>query len=300
MRRSLLVAAALALTVSFAAIVTPPPAATQTNTTVRRDVVYREVDGEELTVDVFLPPDTGVDHPAVLVIHGGGWTEGDKNEVAWAGRGLAAYGFVGVTVDYRLAPEHEHPAALKDVEAAIRWLRKPRQLDAYDIDPTRIAAAGGSAGGHLAGLLATKGSGPLDRGTRVAAAVSWSGPMDLTIEAARVDRGEHDASGGLPKLLGCEVEHCPAAWARKASPVTYVDASDPPMMFTSARFDPVPLSTVKPMLDALTAVGIEHELVIAPGAGHSETLAPAVSGDTLRFLAAQLAEAPAAGPEPPP
>jgi acetyl esterase len=289
MRRSLLVAAALILTVAYEAAATPDRAAAQTGITVTRDVVYREVDGEELTVDVYLPPDTGADHPAVLVIHGGGWTEGNKDEVRWAGRGLASFGFVGVTVDYRLAPEYEHPAALNDVEAAVRWLRRPRQLEAYDIDPTRIAAAGGSAGGHLAGLLATQGSGPVDRGTRVAAAVSWSGPMDLTIEAARVDNGEHDASGGVPKLLGCEVEHCPAAWAREASPVTYVDASDPPMMFTSATFDPVPLSTVIPMLDALKELGIAHELVIAPGAGHSETLAPAVSGDTLRFLAAQLA-----------
>ncbi len=164
---------------------------------------------------------------------GGGWTEGNKEEAAWAGWGLATFGFVAVAINYRLAPEYEYPAALEDVEAAIRWLRKPRQRDAYGIDPARVAVAGGSAGGHLAMLVAAQGRGRPDRGTRVAAVVSWSGPMDLTLEAALVDSGEHDASSGVPVFLGCEEEHCPERWAREASPFTYVDPTDPPMLFTS-------------------------------------------------------------------
>jgi dipeptidyl aminopeptidase/acylaminoacyl peptidase len=77
--------------------------------------------------------------------------------------------------------------------------------------------------------------------------------------------------------------------------VTYVDASDPPMLFTHAMFDLISLATVEPMLDALADAGVEHDLVIAPGTGHSSSLAPDVADDTVQFLDAHLQE-----PEPTP
>jgi acetyl esterase/lipase len=273
-----------------------PRADAQTGPTVERDVVYRTVDGERLTADVFLPPATGAARPAVLVIHGGGWSEGNKEEAAWAGLGLASFGFVAVTIDYRLAPRYPYPAAVDDVEAAVRWLRRPHQVDAYEIDPARIAAGGGSAGGHLAALLATRGEGRTDRGARVAAAVSWSGPMDLRPEAALVDRDGQDARGLVTTFLGCRADDCPARRARAASPFTHVDPTDPPMLFTSAEVDWVPPETLTPMLDALSAAGVEHELVIVPGTGHSESLALAVGAETLGFLQDHLFPA---VPEPP-
>jgi acetyl esterase len=279
------VAASLAVPgTAFASVATQagePPVA------IDSDVVYRTVDGEDITADVYLPDDSGTARPTVLVIHGGGWTGGDKGSVAWAGLGLASLGYVAVAVNYRLAPDHPFPAAVRDVRAAVRWLRDPRQIETYGIDAARIAATGGSAGGHLAAMLGTLGRGPLDRGSRVAAAVSWSGPLDLTKEAEEVENGER-ARSDIPVFLGCERKQCPARRARRASPHTHVDKTDAPMLLAYAATDIVPSRTARPLVRALERDGVEHALLVSAGSGHSETLAPSLSGETLLFLGVHL------------
>jgi pimeloyl-ACP methyl ester carboxylesterase len=89
-------------------------------------------------------------------------------------------------------------------------------------------------------------------------------------------------------FLGCSKRNCPARRAMRASPLNYVDESDAPMLMAEASTDLIPLSWVQPMADALADVGVEHDLVILPGGGHSTTLAPAVSQDTVAFLDAYL------------
>jgi acetyl esterase len=290
MRRLLAMCVTVVAGVATGVAQTAVPASAQTPLpTAELDVVYRTVDGKKLRADVFLPPEPGDLRPAVLILHGGGWSGGDKRSAAWAGLGLASLGYVAVTVNYRLAPEHPFPAAVRDVQAAVRWMRAPRQRAAYGIDPARIGAAGGSAGGHLAGMLATMGSGSRDRGSRVDVVVSWSGPMDLRKPAARVDRGKDlpDANG-VPVFLACERRDCPAERARRASPLHYVDASDAPILMAEAETDLIPLSWVEPMADALADAGVDHDLIILPGGGHSTTLAPQVSRETVAFLDAYL------------
>ena len=280
---------AVSLTVAASVAVAGTPAGAQAAPTAKLDVVYRTVDGERLRADVYLPSEPGTSRPAVLLLHGGGWSGGDKSEVAWAGLALADLGFVAVSANYRLAPKHRFPASVDDVRAAVRWLRAPRQQRRFGIDPTRVGAAGGSAGGHLVGMLATMGRGRRDRGSRIAVGVSWSGPMDLTEPAAAVDRGRASPTGnGVPILLGCTRRDCPADRARRASPVHYVDPTDAPFFMAEAETDLIPLSWVKPMDTALRRAGVDHELVIEPGGGHSETLAPFVSEDSLRYLVRYL------------
>jgi len=221
--------------------------------------------------------------------HGGGWSGGDKEEVAWAGLALASLGYVAVAANYRLAPEHPFPAAVDDVQAAVRWLRAPRQQRRYGIDPTRIGAGGGSAGGHLVGMLAAMGHGRRDRGSRIAVGVSWSGPMDLREPAADVDHGRASPTGnGVPIFLGCKRRDCPAERALRASPIHYVDPTDAPLFMAEAETDLIPLSWVKPMDRALTRAGVQHDLVIEPGDGHSESLAPFVSEESVAILDSYL------------
>ena len=122
-----------------------------------------------MTLDVYVPVATARNRPAVMLVHGGGWTIGDKetaDEQEKANR-LAALGFVVFEVDYRLAPQHPYPAAVEDVAAAARWIRKDKQVRKYRVDPRRLGALGASAGGHLVAMLATVGSGSRDVGSRV-------------------------------------------------------------------------------------------------------------------------------------
>ncbi len=141
-----------------------------------------------------------------MVIHGGGWIEGDKSSFASREHGVpgnivdfAALGFVAVTINYRLAGEAPFPAALDDCKTAVRWLRAHARD--YNVDPDHIGAFGNSAGGHLAMLLGMAGEdanrggdGPhQDQSSLVQAVVSDSGPIDL-VDQHRRGRSGRSAS----------------------------------------------------------------------------------------------------------
>ncbi|MCH8859223.1 MAG: alpha/beta hydrolase, partial [Proteobacteria bacterium] len=119
--------------------------------TVVPDIAYRE-GNEAWKLDLAMPTERGAaPRPAIIYIHGGGWTKGDKRG-AGIGTvlGYAAKGFVSVSVNYRL--DQDKKACVEDVKCATRWLRA--HAEEYNIDPDRIGAAGNSAGAHLALMLA--------------------------------------------------------------------------------------------------------------------------------------------------
>src|SRR5947207_11532885 len=164
-------AAAAALMITAVAA---PAGATQGGVTVKQDVTYRTVDGEQLGLDVYQPAKKGKNWPAVVVVHGGGWTQGDKALFAQQSNQLAERGFVAFSINYRLAPAHPYPAAVQDVEAAVAWVRK--HAKEYGVDPTRIGALRGSPGGHLVGKPRADGDGSAKTRHRFAADVSWQRP----------------------------------------------------------------------------------------------------------------------------
>jgi len=274
--------AACATTVGLVGIAMPAAAQGEA-VTVERDVVYRTVDGEALGADVYLPAEDGKKRPAVLVVHGGGWVAGEKEWFADQGTQLAEAGYVAVSVDYRLAPAHPFPAAVDDVQAAVKWLRKRKQVKAYGIDPDRIGALGGSAGAHLVGMLGALGRGSLEKGARVAAAVEWSGPMDLTRLVAAFDSGTAPDRVVAP-FLGCTQGDCPAKTAEAASPFTHVDKTDAPILLINSDAELVSLALVQPMVDALEDAGVEHELLVLPGNRHSRAYSADVMDDTIAFF----------------
>lgn len=245
-------------------------AAVYPNVDTLRDFTYSRAGGQPLRLDVCLPPDAASGpsgtRPAILGVHGGSWRSGDKANQSWLGicRWLASEGFVTVSMNYRLAPAARFPAQIEDVRAAVRWLRQPAQLERFAIDPNRIGAIGGSAGGNLVALLGTEGSGATDVGTRIAAVVDLSGPVDLTADGA--------ATPGFRKTqlsyLGCaSYAHCPAA--RAASPVYHVDATDPPFFVAHSTREFIPLSQASEFVAALQAHGVATTFVAEPGTKHS-------------------------------
>mgnify|MGYP006102318345 FL=1 len=103
---------------------------------------------ESLKGDIFFPPKKDKKRPSILIIHGGGWYEGDKSQLRGYGILLARFGFVCFCSSYRLSHEDLWPAQIQDVKCAIRYLRS--NADKLGIDPQRIGVSGNSAGGHLA------------------------------------------------------------------------------------------------------------------------------------------------------
>jgi len=256
----------------------PSPSVAEQN-----DIDYTTVDGEPVLLDAFLPNTSPTKRPAIVLLHAGGWAVGDKTSFVDDARLLSQLGFVVFSLNYRLAPQHPYPAAVDDVRAAIRWLRKPAQVTAFRIDPKKIGAFGASAGAHLAGLLATLGHGSLTRGSRISVAISWSGPMDFTIESDTYTAVEgttnvRDFLGCAPADPGC------LATEAAASPITYVDKSDAPMLIANSEEELVPVDQATRMDGALAAAGVAHQTIIFPGIRHAGSYQPDVWDDTIAFL----------------
>lgn len=104
----------------------------------------------ELHLDVFRPKAEGK-HPAVIMVHGGGWRSGNRSMQVPMAQMLAARGFVTIPVEYQLSMEAKYPAAVHNIKAAIRWVKA--NAAKYNIDTGKIAISGCSAGGQLASLV---------------------------------------------------------------------------------------------------------------------------------------------------
>jgi acetyl esterase/lipase len=158
-----------------------------TEAQILQDLEYARVGERSLKLDLYIPPHKqGERLPLVVWVHGGAWISGDKANPR-APRELGDR-YIVASIDYRLSKEATFPAQIYDCKAAIRWLRA--NADQYDIDPDRIGAWGGSAGGHLVALLGTSGGVEelegdvgdyLDRSSVVQAVCDFYGPTDLAL-----------------------------------------------------------------------------------------------------------------------
>lgn len=231
---------------------------------VQRDQLYAQPDGERLLADVYQPADSNP-HPAVLVVHGGAWTIGNKGHLGFAARQLAEAGFCAVAINYRLAPKYKFPAQLEDCQAAVAWMRDNAQR--LHIDPARIGGFGYSAGGHLVALM---GAGatckPADENAaakpdcRLQCIVAGGAPCDFRAMPAE--------ERVLEYWLGGPRKEKPEAY-RLASPAQFVTSACPPMFFFHGEDDLlVPLLTVKAMSSQLSRAGVASELFIVPNKGH--------------------------------
>lgn len=274
-----------------AATITPtvqavnPALGTQPDVPVIADIPYGDADGQRLLLDACLPPNARDNpdpkpRPAIVLIHGGSWTRGDKADVAYRAvcQWLATAGYPTFSIDYRMVPQFIFPAALDDVRTAVEWLREPEQVARFSLDPERIGAFGGSAGGNLAALLGTRGSGALTGGSRVASVVDLSGPVDLTGPDARDDFIPVQLA-----FLGCSAEiTCPNA--RAASPIYAVSADDPPFFVANSTDELIPIAQARRFVSALRAAGVPTTFVEVTGRLHSiAVLNPELKAKIIAF-----------------
>lgn len=224
-----------------------------------RDVEFARVDGRPLLADFYLPtaPASGP-RPAVIQVHGGAWVVGSRRE-----QGipllthLAANGFVGMNIDYRLSPWAQWPDHVVDVKRAIAWLRE--HAAEYDVDPSFIALTGGSAGGHLTALAALTADdrslqpGFEDADTSVAAAVPFYGVYDLVDEAGIHVPAMHDVVLA-PLVFRARRRHAPERY-RAASPRFRVHAGAPPfLVLHGSRDSLVPVADAHVFVEELRTV----------------------------------------------
>ena len=215
------------------------------------NVTYRVIDERPLRLHVLRPKQSRRPLPALVFVHGGGWSEGTKERGLVPLLHFVKRGFIGVTIDYRLTDAAKFPAQIDDVRAAIAFVRS--NAKAYGIDPKRIAIWGQSAGGHLAALAGTMGG--------VDAVIDWNGPTDFTHDTAT-----NLEESAIFRLFNGQPS---AELAAKADPVTYVSADDPPFLILHGTADKtVPMADSERLYAALQRAGVFVELKKIEGAMH--------------------------------
>jgi acetyl esterase/lipase len=227
----------------------------------------------EANIRYSLHPETVVDivqarapalknRPGVIVIHGGGWIQGDKESMLEQFcLPFVEHGFVVANVEYRLAKAAAAPAAVSDVLEAAKWFRD-RAAD-YKVDPNQIIVTGISAGGHLAMMVGmapeSAGLGP---SIKIAAIVNFYGISDVPDQL----KGPH-----LQSYAVTWIPEQPDRMdlAKKLSPITYVRKGLPPVLSIHGDADPVvPYDQSVRLTKELKAAGDQAELITVQGGLH--------------------------------
>ncbi len=258
----------------------PPisPFASSPQVEVRGDISFLQSARTE-KLDLYLPKNrkAGEKSPAVLLIHGGGWKEGDKRQAREIefGMTLAKNGFVAASINYALRSDGKFPLNLQDCKNGVRYLRT--HADELGIDPNRISVMGGSAGGHLALLVAYTAdqsnlapSQPYPGvSDKVSCVVDFYGISNLATRKETDPNGKPLKIEPLDSTTQSIFGSTPQDW-KKASPVTYVKRDVPPTLILHGKKDAtVDSDQSQELADALKKAGATYEIIWLPNAPHS-------------------------------
>ena len=237
------------------------------------NVEFAKEGDKSLQLDLYLPKNSNEKVPVIMWVHGGGWLKGSRTKAK--GLWLVEHGYAIASISYRLTTEAIWPAQINDCRSAVRFLRS--NADKYGLNGDKIAAWGGSAGGHLVAVLGTQDL-PKDEkvSSRVQAVLDWYGPSDLlsmppnNVSEKRTIEQVRNSNGA--KLLGATVRDVPDL-AKEASGFWNVSKDDPPFLIMHGEKDPgVPLEQSTKFHEKLKAAGVSSELFIVKGAGHGGKL----------------------------
>ncbi len=228
-----------------------------------RNIVFREAEGEKVKADIYRP-DNDTLCPSVILIHGGGWSAGDKWNMQDHARQLAQAGFVAVSINYRLAPRHLIHTQIDDCRAALRWWAE--EADNHRADPKRLAVWGYSAGAHLSCLIAAK---PEPDMPPIAAVIAGGAPCEFSSYPAD--------NQFLSKVMGGTQREVPEVY-RNVSPVTHANSQCPPTLFYHGTQDLiVPPKSSRMMFEELKKCGVETVYHEVEGQGHLTTFIDAAA-----------------------
>jgi acetyl esterase/lipase len=270
---------AIAATPTTRSIPKLPPA--PPGVVIEQDVAFLASDRAE-KLDLYLPAarDKSTRSPAILIIHGGGWIGGDKaaGREFNIGTTLAAAGYVCASVNYKLDGDDRWPTNLFDCKNAVRFLRA--SADKYQIDGDRIGVIGGSAGGHLALMVAytsdvkelTPSDSPYKNvSDRIRCVVDLYGITDPRTRRKTDEQGNpigppRSSSALLPNTS--PTSHADA-W-RLTAPVAHVSAKTPPTLIIHGTADTtVNREQATQLASQLESAHVEHQLIMLEGIGHT-------------------------------
>jgi acetyl esterase/lipase len=244
-------------------------------TTVDENIPYAGDTLKKHLLYIYFPPEKKLSYPLIVWIHGGAWMLNDKYaDMGYMQETLKMFmdqGYAVASIDYRYSTTTPFPAQVQDCNQAIEYLFENGAQ--YNIDGSRIALIGFSAGGHLASLVGLSSNNNVKAfypqgkksGFKISLVLDFYGPADFFTL-----KGNDDPSPKNPitLLLGAMPTTRPDL-AKRASPVTYIDKHDPPFLIVQGEKD----ESVNPdqsvlLSGLLTKAGVKNELIIVPGAPH--------------------------------
>ena len=239
-----------------------------------RNAVYGTAkDGTKLEMDVWRSgqPNAGPLRPAILFVHGGAWTPGNRSMVPDWNRWLNALGYEVFDVEYRMPPPVRWLDEIGDVKSALGWVIA--HATEYHVDPARISMMGGSAGGNLSMLAAYSAGDPqLPPSTDVPpvairSVINFYGPTDMTLRYRTCKSPEY-VRPLMKEYLGGTPEEFPERY-RALSPLSHVTAKTPPTITLIGTSDRLVSTDHATLLDqALSKASVPHEMYLLPGNDH--------------------------------
>jgi len=241
------------------------------------NITYSVANNTELKLDLYLPRNRSLPKPTLILFHGGGWVDGQKERNIFYLLPYLSMGWAVINVEYRMARTSPAPAAVEDCRCALRWATYHARD--YNLDTSKFVLTGTSAGGHLALITGMLPAGsvfdrqcPTDNSTRwnqatepplkVAAIVNWFGITDVR-ELIDGPNAKHYAMEWFGSMSNRE------DLARQVSPINYVRAGLPPIITIHGDEDDIaPYSQAVRLHAALDKAGVPNQLVTIHGRKH--------------------------------
>lgn len=254
----------------------------------KRNITYCEIGERKLNLDVFYSSEkANSKKTAVIIIHGGGWRTGNREQHFPMAQKLASLGYICFTPEYRLSTEALFPASIFDIKSAIRWVRENASV--YNFNPNQIIVLGFSAGGEMAAFMGTTGNMPLFEDTScnsgAESKVNAVVDIDGTLSFVHPDGKEGDDSKGISAgtyWFGYSKIENPKLW-ELASPLSYVSAKTPPTLFINSAV-PWMHAGREDYITVLDKNGIYSEVKEFEGAPHSFCLYEPWFSPTIQYI----------------
>ncbi|MGI0107503.1 pectinesterase family protein [Salinimicrobium sp. WS361] len=196
-------------------------------------MIYKTTSEKELTVDVYLPKaEKGGKFPAVLLIHGGGWLTGSKENLRPLAQKLAAEGYVAVTASYRLGTEAVYPAGVVDLKDALKWMKQ--NAEPFKINIDKIAILGTSAGAQLANLVGVTSDSEINKSDNAKVSDEVQAIVNIDGIVSFIHPDAEEGWMAATWLGGSKADNF-ETW-KEASPLEYVDGDTPPTLFINSSY----------------------------------------------------------------